>query len=186
MTDSIQPLLERLDACSEAREWAGQRTLAEVWTECARGDWLLWLAQRLRIDRSVIVRAAVECVRPALVYLPAREWPARALEVMLAWCEGKATIEEVRQAGTVAARAATESDSGAGAWAAWSVADSAWSVVHEEWAFAWASAAGASYAARMGNHGAEAAGASSLLASAETVRRLIPLATIEAAAGAFK
>ena len=99
--DSIQPLLERLDACGDARKWARQRTLAEAWSECPRGDWLLWLAGRLGIDRRVLVAATCAVVRPALRYVPAGEdRPRLAIEAAEAGARGEegVTLERVRWA----------------------------------------------------------------------------------------
>ena len=42
----MKEILDRLGACRVAREWVGDRTLAEAWAECDRPDWLLWLHSR--------------------------------------------------------------------------------------------------------------------------------------------
>ncbi len=44
--------LEAMNACSEATEWVAHRGIVKAWRECPRGDWMLWLAGRLDIDRS--------------------------------------------------------------------------------------------------------------------------------------
>lgn len=38
-----QKYLESLDACAEAREWVGERSLQEAWDVCERVDWMRWL-----------------------------------------------------------------------------------------------------------------------------------------------
>jgi len=38
-----------LDGCAEAIKWLGARdgTLEQAWDACERGDWMLWLADRV-------------------------------------------------------------------------------------------------------------------------------------------
>ena len=44
MTESLNDLLVRLEACEDAREWAEtQPDLATAWKNCRRADWMLWL-----------------------------------------------------------------------------------------------------------------------------------------------
>ena len=106
--------IAHLSPCPEAVEWLGDRTLAQAWRTCPRGDWMLWLAGRLNIERKVLVRAAVECARPALKYVPKGEKrPAKALSVALAWTRGRATIEHVRTAADAAYDATAAYDAAA-------------------------------------------------------------------------
>ena len=49
----FQELLEKLHACPEAREWVGERTLTQAWTESQRGDW--W--QTEAITEGILIRA---------------------------------------------------------------------------------------------------------------------------------
>ena len=37
------------EACKDAREWNGDRTLAQCWAECERGDWMMWLLSRAKL-----------------------------------------------------------------------------------------------------------------------------------------
>jgi len=62
-------------ACSDGREWAEGRTLREVWRECPRPDWLLWLAGRL--DTGTVEALETECPR---LDRCAKECPDYALE----------------------------------------------------------------------------------------------------------
>ena len=159
----LDALLTRLGACHEAREWAAGKTLKQAWNECHRGDWLLWLAGRLDIDRKVLVRAACACARLALPHVPAGETrPLEALETTEAWTRGEATIEEVRAAAEAAraARAArAAADAATAAWAAEAAAAA--------WAAAWGAAAEAAEKRE-----------SALAECADLVRRHIPFAEI--------
>ena len=118
----------------------------------------------------LVVRAAVECARPALKHVPKGEKrPAEALRVALAWTKGKATIEQVRAAAAAAYAAAAAA--AAAASAADSVTASA-AAAYADAAYADAADAAAAYAA---------ARTRSLKRSANTVRRIIPAAEIQKA-----
>lgn len=59
------------DTCDEARKWClTQPDYQAAWDACERGDWLLWLAGRLGVDRRLLVRAACACARLALQHEP--------------------------------------------------------------------------------------------------------------------
>jgi hypothetical protein len=94
-------------ACTNAVEWIGDRDAETAWRDCPRGDWLLWAAARLDVDRRLLVRAACACARTALLHLvPEGEERSRiAIETAESWARGEATIEEVHAA-AAAARAA--------------------------------------------------------------------------------
>jgi hypothetical protein len=96
-------ILTRLGACPPALDWALDRRgqpARRVWNACPRGDWLLWLAAKLEVDRRLVVLAACDCARLALKHLStvgdAR--PHIAIETAERWARGEATIEEVRAA----------------------------------------------------------------------------------------
>jgi len=122
----LDALLTRLGACHEAREWAAGKTLKQAWNECHRGDWLLWLAGMLDIDRKVLVQATCACARLALPHVPAGELrPLKSIEAAEAWTRGEAMIEDVRAAVVAvdaawarAARAACAAWRAAATWAA--------------------------------------------------------------------
>ena len=54
--------LEKIDACRDAREWvATQKNYKEAWQNCERGDWMLWLAKRLKVDDRKLTLAKFKC-----------------------------------------------------------------------------------------------------------------------------
>ena len=109
-------LLVKLDACIEAREWAGGKSLAEVWRTCHRGDWMLWLLGRYGdVLHKVIVAVSCDCAEPTLVFTSDPR-PAETIAVVRRWLKDEATIEEMQAAGEAAGEAA---------WAAWA-AGRAW------------------------------------------------------------
>jgi hypothetical protein len=72
----VSSILRQFGACQGALDWlaANQRpTFLEVWNECPRGDWLIWLAARAGIDRRLIVLAACDCAETSVSYVPASD-----------------------------------------------------------------------------------------------------------------
>jgi hypothetical protein len=95
-------MIRATGACDSSVQWVEARpdcTLAELWDECPRGDWLLWLAVRAGVDRRLVVLAACDCAALALAHVPAREQrPRVAIETARRWARGESTVEEVRAA----------------------------------------------------------------------------------------
>jgi hypothetical protein len=114
-------LLIKLDACIEARKWAKGKSLAEVWSTCHRGDWMLWLLGRYGdFPHKVIVAISCDCAEPALVFTGDPR-PAECIAVVRRWLKDEATISDVRAAAyaagasTYAAGASTYAAYAAGA-----------------------------------------------------------------------
>jgi len=108
----LQQHLDKLRACQEAREWAGERTPQQAWDECERADWLLWWSAKAGADRKEVVLAACACASTALKYVKEGELrPLKAIETAEAWVRGEATLEEVRAAAAAAAADASSSSS---------------------------------------------------------------------------
>ena len=100
--------LNDMNACSEAVEWVGKRGLMTAWRDCPRGDWMLWLAGRLDIDRKLLVLVACDCAETALQYVPEGEdRPAKCIQITRDWCNGTASLDDVRAARRAADAAAT-------------------------------------------------------------------------------
>ena len=107
--DLSQKLFE-LAACAEAREWArdAKGTTAQMYANCRRGDWLLWLAAKAGVDRKVVTLAACAVARTALKHVPEGELrPLQAIEAAEAWARGEpgATLEKVQEAANSASNA---------------------------------------------------------------------------------
>lgn len=140
--------LHRLGACEDAITWStGRGSLEEAWSECGRGDWMLWFATEAGIDRRLVVYAACLCARESLpvweACYPDDTRPLAAIETAEAWSRGEATVEAV-QAILVAAGDATASASTIAASADWRNDDNA-TITHA-----------ATYAARAAAHAAAA------------------------------
>lgn len=112
----LKKLLKELGACPEAVRWVGNRTLKRAWAECEQGDWMLWLCGKMEgkkgwSTRQEIVLAACDCAELALPIFekkyPEDKRPRKAIETARLWAQGKATIEEVKEARRAAAARAT-------------------------------------------------------------------------------
>ena len=102
MQSELSKWLERQAVCPMAINWVGGRTARQAWDECPRADWMLWSVGRL-VERKVVVRAACACARTALRYSPETEKrPLHCIDTAEAWCDGRATIEEVKDAAAAA------------------------------------------------------------------------------------
>ena len=109
--------LNNMDACSEAVDWIGRRGSMTAWRDCKRADWMLWAANNLGIDRKLIVLAACDCAETALKYVPEDEdRPAKCIQTTRNWCNGTASMDDVRTARHDAA-AAIAADAAAYAYA---------------------------------------------------------------------
>jgi hypothetical protein len=116
----MKELLIELKACSEAREWAADKTWKEIYTTCHRGDWLLWLFKRTNPDDlQLLTLAKGHCVN-TVRHLMKDERSIKAINVAIAFGEGKATREELDTAAdAVAAYAAADAAVAAAVYAAY-------------------------------------------------------------------
>jgi len=159
-----------MNACHEAVVWVGRKSLKTAWSKCERGDWMLWLAGKLDIDRKLLVLAACDCAEPALKLIPEGEdRPRQAIQTARDWCNGLASLEDVRNAANAANAAANAADV-----AAYAAADVA------AYAANAANAADAAYAAAYAAYAGYAAAGASADAS-DLVRARIPFEAIEKA-----
>ena len=100
----MKELLIKLNACDEAIEWAGDRTIEEIVKDCYRGDWLLWLAKKIGIELQPLTLAKGHCAN-TVRHLMENERSIKAVDMAIAFGEGKATMEELNNAANAAADA---------------------------------------------------------------------------------
>ena len=110
---TFKELLIKLDACEGAREWARDMPIEEIVSTCRRGDWLLWLAQKVDVDLRLRTLAKGHCAN-TVRHLMTDERSLNAVDVAIAFGEGKATLEELNAA-AAGAYAATGAAGAAGA-----------------------------------------------------------------------
>ena len=139
---TFKDLLIQLDACESAREWAGDMPIEEVVATCHRGDWLLWLTKRVDADLRLRTLAKGHCAN-TVRHLMTDERSLNAVDVAIAFGEGKATREELDAAAYTAYAAATFD----AAYAAYAAATDAATAAADTTAATAAAAAYAAYAA---------------------------------------
>ena len=104
---TFKELLIELRACSEAREWAEDKTIEQVVEQCHRGDWLLWLARKVDIGLQPLKLAKGHCAN-TVRHLMKDERSIKAVDIAIAFGEGKATREELEAAAAAYAAAADD------------------------------------------------------------------------------
>ncbi len=174
-----QRTIKRMEPCGDALEWAeGYDTIEEAWEKCERGDWMLWLLEKLSGDpkseaRKKLVLIACRCARLSLPCVKKGEKrPRKAIETAEAWAHGGVgvTLEDVRTA-AAAAYAAYAAAYAAAAYAAYAAAYAAYAA-HAA-AYAAHAAAYAAYAAADATDAADARW-STLKKCADIVREYYP------------
>ena len=166
----LAQLLIHLGAGDDLRLWLKtQPSLESAWNTCHRGDWMLWATAKVGVDHKVLVRAANACARTALKFTKDPR-VSNCLDITDRWCDGQATIEEVKAA-REQAWAARKDAVYAAASAAYAAAAAA--AYYAAYAAAYYAAYYAAYAA--------AAREKAQKEHADIVRQLIPLAEFRAA-----
>ncbi len=134
---TFKELLIELRACSDARKWAVDMPIEEIVTTCHRGDWLLWLAQKVNIPLKELTLAKGYCAK-TVIHLMKDERSIKAVEAAIAFGEGNITRGEL-DAAYAAAYAAAD--------AAAADAAAAYAAAYAAYAATYAAAYAATYAA---------------------------------------
>jgi len=121
----MKELLIRLNACQEAKEWAGDKSWEEIYNTCHRGDWLLWMHFRTnKEDLKIRTLAKGHCTN-TVRHLMKDERSLKAIDTAIAFGEGRATRAELDasysssfSAAYAATNAAAYAAAAAGAYAA--------------------------------------------------------------------
>lgn len=77
-----------LDGLSRFTTWES------LWNECPRGDWLLAIAERIGVEHTHLVKAAVACARIA----DPQEQATAMLDLVDGWLAGTVTEEHIARA----------------------------------------------------------------------------------------
>jgi len=141
---TFKEYLHSVDACEPAIDLAGDKPIEQIVAECHRGDWLLWLAKKCGVELQPLTLAKGHCAN-TVRHLMTDERSLKAVDVAIAFGEGKATREELDDAADAAADAAFAAASAA--YAAFASAYAADAYTDAADAAAYASAAHAAYAA---------------------------------------
>jgi hypothetical protein len=161
---NMKDLLIKLNACNEAKDWAADKSWKEIFETCHRGDWLLWLFQKTNPnDLQLLTLAKGHCAN-TVRHLMKDERSIKAVDVAIAFGEGKSSREEL------------DSSASAAASASWSAAYAA-AVCAYASASADAAAYAAAYAARVSYGDAAAASArkENQQLTADICRKYLPI-----------
>jgi pyruvate-formate lyase-activating enzyme len=109
----MKKILITLDACRNAKNWAGDKSWKEIYETCERGDWLLWLFKKTNPDDLQRLTLAKGHCAKTVIHLMKDGRSAKAVEVAILFGEGKATGEELNAAAADAADAAAYTDADA-------------------------------------------------------------------------
>ena len=91
--------------CSEAVAYRSvYASFEDAWNNCHRGDWMLWIAQKVGVDIKILTKAKALCAL-TVRHLMKDERSIKACEVALKFADGEATSEELSAAYTNAAAA---------------------------------------------------------------------------------
>ena len=97
--------ISKYNPCSEAVAYRSVYTSFEdAWNNCHRGDWMLWIAQRVGVDIKVLTKAKALCAL-TVRHLMKDERSIKACEVALKFADGEATSEELSNAANAAVAA---------------------------------------------------------------------------------
>jgi hypothetical protein len=91
---TFKQYLESLKACADAIEWAGDKSIEQVVTECHRGDWLLWLAKQCGVELQPLTLTKAHCAN-TVRHLMTDKRSVKAVDVAIAFGEGRATRDEL-------------------------------------------------------------------------------------------
>jgi hypothetical protein len=136
----MKELLKELNACSDARDWAADKSWKEIYETCHRGDWLLWLFKKTNPDDLQLLTLAKGHCANTVRHLMKDKRSIDAVNAAIKFGMGEITREELNAAAYAAA-----ADADAAAYAAAAAADAA--VAADAAAVAAVAAAAAAYAA---------------------------------------
>lgn len=111
--EDFNVLLNKLNACDEAKDWAKDKTAIEVIEQCYRGDWLLWLFKKLQPDNLQMLTLAKGHCANTVRHLMKDERSINAVNAAIKFGNGEITKEELKTAAyaAYAAYAANATDS---------------------------------------------------------------------------
>jgi hypothetical protein len=133
---TFQEKLTALRACSDARQWVGDKTFEQAWNDCKNPDWMLWLVDAMSLSNDKDLRLMAVAFARKVQHLMGDPKSIAALDVAERFANGAATQEELDAARDAAWDAARDA-ARAAAWdaardAAWDAArDAAWDAARD-------------------------------------------------------
>ena len=94
--------ISKLSPCRDAMKWMRtQKSPAEAWNNCERGDWMLWIAKRLEIDDRKLTMAKYHCAAQVL-HLMKDQRSINAMAAALQYANGEISREDLNAAADAA------------------------------------------------------------------------------------
>jgi hypothetical protein len=172
--EQLKDKLSSLYACEESIEWLNERNAEQMWNDCPRGDWMLWLLKKINLNKRKFTLCKGKCAE-TVKGLMKDERSIKAVEVAIRYGYSEATEEELFAAYAYAAAAAYADAAAyaayAAAYAAAAADAAAYAADATDAAYAAAYAADAAYAAA---YAADAAKKENQLLTANIIRQLVP------------
>lgn len=133
--------LETHDACEPAITWAKEHgyTPEQAWERCERGDWLAWWYFEAHPEDERLQALVGGHIANTVRHLMTDERSTKAVDMAIAYGEGRATREECKEANEAAVAVAINRPDDSASWSAASASWSAASASASAWASAWAS-----------------------------------------------
>ena len=98
--------LEKTGACKEAIFYVRtQKNYEEAWYNCSRGDWMLWIAAKLQIDKRLLTLTKGKCAATVL-HLMKDKRSKKAVKAAIDYGHGLIGDEELKNAAYAAYDAA--------------------------------------------------------------------------------
>ena len=115
---NFKELLIELKACDEAIKWAGNKSWPEVYDQCKRGDWLLWLFKKTnQCDLRLLTLAKGKCAE-TIIHLMQDQRSKVAVKAAIDFGNGVINEDELTYASVYASAYATYAAASAYAYAA--------------------------------------------------------------------
>jgi hypothetical protein len=95
--DFCDSFLQEYEKCDSSEQW---------WNECQRGDWMLTIAKKLRVDEKLLFRAKALCAK-TVEHLMRDERSKKAVQAALDFADGKISRDELSDAAAAADAADT-------------------------------------------------------------------------------
>ena len=114
---NLKDKLKTMGACEDAVEWVGEKDIKEAWATCHRGDWMLWLCERMKGSKGwpsekEIMAIGIACARK-VQHIMKDDRSITALDVAQRYVDGNASKEELDAAWDAASAAARDAASAA-------------------------------------------------------------------------
>jgi hypothetical protein len=169
--------ITQFSPCKEGMEYYKRKASFEkAWNDCKRGDWMIWIAAKLKIDRRLLVKAAALCAN-TVRHLMKDKRSTDAIDACFRYAAGEIGESEMIEY----ARAAADADSSSATYASAAAYAAAYAATRAYYSADRAAAAAASdaYSASDAYAASEAARAANRQQTANICREVLTQAVME-------